>query len=73
MFGFVKKKDYDEMEARWKNVLSHIQGLQILLDDQKKNTELEYKRAEYWKAKALYPNSEPYVEGDMKTVKYIKS
>ena len=73
MFGFVKKKDYDEMVTRWKNVLRHIQGLQILLDDQKKNTELEYKRAEYWKAKALHPDIEPYVEGDMKTVKYIKS
>ena len=39
----------------------------------KKQMELEYKRAEYWKEKALYPNSEPYVEGDMETIKYIKS
>lgn len=74
MFGFCKKKkEYDEMENRLENVLTHMQGLQMLLDEQKKNTELEYKRAEYWKSKSLYPNSEPYVEGDMKTVKYIKS
>ncbi len=73
MFGYVKKKEYDELYSYYKATLKHIKGYQRLLEEQEKHTELEYKRAEYWKAKALYPNSEPYVEGDMKTVKYIKS
>lgn len=73
MFGYVKKKYYDKMEEHWRNLLKQIHGFQIALNFQKEKTELEYKRAEYWKAKALYPNSEPYVEGDMETIKYIKS
>ena len=72
MLNFVNKKKYEEIYNRWKHLTDILHGLEILLDNQKKQTELEYKRAEYWKAKALYPNSEPYVEGDMKTVKYIK-
>ena len=73
MFGFVKKKDYDLLEECIKSKEYILHGTQLMLKEQEKKTELEYKRAEYWKAKALYPDSEPYVEGDMKTVKYIKS
>ena len=73
MFDFVKKKDYELLEKCYKGANTKLQGMQIILKEQEKQTELEYKRAEYWKAKALYPNAEPYVEGDMKTVKYIKS
>lgn len=73
MFGFVKKKDYDLLEKCMKNTVNILNGTRLILKDQEKKTELEYKRAEYWKAKALYPESEPYVEGDIETVKYIKS
>lgn len=73
MFGYVKKKEYDKMEEHWRNLSNQIYGFRMALNIQKEKTELEYKRAEYWKAKALYPNSEPFVEGDMETVKYIKS
>lgn len=73
MFGYVKKKEYDELYSDYKAILKYIKGYQKLLEEQEKHTELEYKRAEYWKAKAFYPNSEPYVEGDMETIKYIKS
>lgn len=73
MFGFVKKKDYDLLEKYRKNTVNMLEGTRLILKEQEKQTELEYKRAEYWKAKALHPNSEPYVEGDMETVKYIKS
>ena len=73
MFGYVKKKEYDNMEEHWRNLLNQIHGFRMALNFQKEKTELEYKRAEYWKAKALYPNSEPYVEGNMETIKYIKS
>ena len=65
MFGFVKKKDYDLLEKCMKNTVNILNGTRLIL--------LEYKRAEYWKAKALYPESEPYVESDIETVKYIKS
>ena len=73
MLNFVNKKKYEDIYNRWRHLTDTLHGLEILLDNQKKQTELEYKRAEYWKAKALYPNSEPYVEGDMETIKYIKS
>lgn len=73
MLNYVNKKEYEEIYNRWKHLRDISHGLEILLDNQKKQIELEYKRAEYWKAKALYPNSEPYVEGDMETIKYIKS
>lgn len=73
MFGYVKKKEYDELYRDYKSALKYTKGYQRLLEEQEKRKELEYKRAEYWKAKALYPNLEPYVEGDMRTVKYIKS
>lgn len=73
MLNFVNKKEYEEIYNRWKRLRDISHGLEILLDNQKKQIELEYKRSEYWKAKALYPNSEPYVEGDMETIKYIKS
>lgn len=73
MFGYVKKKEYDEVIQLLQGNIEQHKGYQRFLEEQEKRTELEYKRAEYWKAKALYPNSEPYVEGDMKTVKYIKS
>ena len=73
MFGFVKKKDYDLLKECIKNKEYMLHGTQLMLKEQEKQTELEYKRAEYWKAKALHPDSEPYVEDDMKTVKYIKS
>ncbi len=73
MFGYVKKKEYDEVIQLLQGNIKQHKGYQRFLEEQEKRTELEYKRAEYWKAKALYPNSEPYVEGDMKTVKYIKS
>ena len=61
------------LEKCVKNKEFILHGTQLMLKEQEKQTELEYKRAEYWKAKALHPDSEPYVEGDMKTVKYIKS
>ena len=73
MLNFVNKKKYEEIYNRWKHLTDTLHGFEILLEEQQKQTELEYKRAEYWKAKALYPNSEPYVDGDMKTIKYIKS
>ena len=73
IFGFVKKKDYDLLEKCIKNKEYILHGAQLMLKEQEKQIELEYKRAEYWKAKALYPDAEPYVDGDMKTVKYIKS
>lgn len=73
MFGYVKKKEYDELYSYYKATLNNIKGYQRFLEEQEKRTELEYTRAEYWKAKALCPNSEPYVEGDMRTIKYIKS
>ena len=73
MFGFVKKKDYDLLKECIKNKEYMLHGTQVIWKGQEKQTELEYKRAEYWKAKALHPDSEPYVEGDMKTVKYVKS
>ena len=47
--------------------------MRVILKELEKKIELEYKRAEYWKAKSLFPNSEPYIEGDMETIKYIKS
>ena len=72
MFGYVKKKEYDELYRDYKSVLKYIKEYQRLLKKTRKREELEYKRTEYWKAKALYPNSEPYVEGDMETIKYIK-
>ena len=73
MLNFVNKKKYEEIYDRWKHLTDTLHGFEILLDNQKKQTELEYKRAEYWKAKALYPNSELDVEGNMETIKYIKS
>ena len=73
MFGYVKKKDYDLLEKCYKNISDQAFGMRVMLKELEKKVELEYKRAEYWKAKALYPNSEPYVEGDIKTIKYIKS
>ena len=72
MFGYVKKKEYDELYRDYKSVLKYIKEYQRRLKKTRKREELEYKRTEYWKAKALYPNSEPYVEGDMETIKYIK-
>ena len=73
MFGFVKKKDYNLLKECIKSKEYMLHGTQLMLKEQENQTELEYKRAEYWKAKALYPDTEPYVDGDMKTVKYIKS
>lgn len=73
MFGYVKKKDYELLKKYYKNISDQAFGMRVMLKEQEKKVELEYKRAEYWKAKALYPNSEPYVEGDMETIKYIKS
>lgn len=73
MFGYIKKKEYDELYSYYQATLKNIKGYQRFLEEQEKRTELEYKRAEYLKAKALCPNSEPYVEGDMRTIKYIKS
>lgn len=73
MFGYVKKKDYDLLEKCYKNISDKAFGMRIMLKEQERQIELEYKRAEYWKSKALHPNSEPYVEGDRKTVEYIKS
>ena len=73
MFGYVKKKDYDLLEKYYKNISDQAFGMRVMLKELEKKVELEYKRAEYWKAKALYPDSEPYVEGDMETIKYIKS
>ena len=76
MFGYIKKKEhykvYDEVYGYYKSAFARCKGYEQLLKIQEKNTELEYKRAEYWKAKALHPDS-AYVEGDMKTIKYIKS
>lgn len=72
-FGYVKKKEYDLLEKSYKNISYKVFGMRVMLKELEKKVELEYKRAEYWKAKALYPNSEPYVEGDMETIKYIKS
>ena len=72
-FGYVKKKEYDLLEISYKNISYKVFGMRVMLKELEKKVELEYKRAEYWKAKALYPNSEPYVEGDMETIKYIKS
>ena len=73
MFGYVKKKDYDLLEKYYKNISYQAFGMRVMIKELERNVELEYKRAEYWKAKALYPNSEPCVEGDMETIKYIKS
>lgn len=73
MFGYVKKKEYDELYKRYRDAMATCEGYANLFKKQEKMREVEYKRAEYWKAKALYPNSEPYVEGDMETIKYIKS
>lgn len=73
MFGYIKKKEYDEVYKRYRGAMAACEGYANLFEKQEKSREVEYKRAEYWKAKALYPNSEPYVEGDMETIKYIKS
>ena len=72
-FEYVKKKDYDLLEKYYKNISDQAFGMRVILKELEKKIELEYKRAEYWKAKSLFPNSEPYVEGDMETIKYIKS
>lgn len=73
MFGYVKKKDYELLEKWYKGANLKLKSMQMFLEEKEKQIELEYKRAEYWKAKALCPDSEPYVEGDMRTIKYIKS
>lgn len=43
MFGYVKKKEYNEVYSYYKATLKHIKGYQKLLEAQEKHTELEYK------------------------------
>ena len=45
MLNFVNKKKYEEIYDRWKHLTDTLHGFEILLDNQKKQTELEYKRA----------------------------
>lgn len=50
MFGYVKKKEYDELYSYYKATLNNIKGYQRFLEEQEKRTELEYKRAEIGRA-----------------------
>ena len=49
--GYVKKKEYDLLEKSYKNISYKVFGMRVMLKELEKKVELEYKRAEYWKAK----------------------
>lgn len=40
MFGYVKKKEYDELYSYYKAALNNIKGYQRFLEEQEKRTEL---------------------------------
>jgi len=74
MFGYVKKKDLEFLENKNRHLADLLQGYVRSHEEIKKELDIEHQRAEYWKAKALYPKNEPSVFGlDKKTAEYIKS